>query len=56
MSELETDIKIQNDTMETLMKYGYYSPKTPKLQTLDIKNQKLSSKDQSSKSESTEKV
>jgi len=56
ISELETDIKIQNDTMKMLMKYGYYSPKTPKLETLDIKNQKLSSKDQSSEPESTEKV
>ena len=54
ISEHETDVKIQTETMQMLTKYGYYDSKGPKLQTLDIKNEKQSNKDQNSESESEE--
>lgn len=49
MSEFESDIKIQNEVMGTLVKY-VYGPKDSKLQTLDIRSKKLSlsNKDRSS--------
>jgi hypothetical protein len=54
ISEHETDVKIQTETMQMLTKYGYYDSKGPKLQTLDIKNEKRSNKDRNSESESEE--
>ncbi|XP_063682991.1 chaperone protein DnaJ-like isoform X2 [Bolinopsis microptera] len=49
MSEFESDMKIQNEVMGTLVKY-VYGPKDSKLQTLDIRSKKLSlsNKDKSS--------
>jgi len=53
MSEHESDMKYQSESLEMLQKYGY-DPKVTKLQTMDIKNKKLSNNDKNPESD-TEK-
>ena len=47
MSENETDMKVQTEAMEMLSKYGYFSKNT-KIQSMDIRQAKLSKDNENS--------